>query len=216
MNRYNFIAFLICMFITGCGSHNIKKESPAATIAAKKHSNRKILIQPLDDIGENVIAFLDSNIARYYKATISVLPARRIPASAWYAPRHRFRADKILAFLRTFARAADTYVIGVTGKDISTSNGANPDWGVMGLGYQPGSCCVVSDYRLNKYPQSEWELHSKLLKVAIHELGHNFGLPHCPNEQCLMTDAKGKDRLNHEKDFCPKCAAYLHSGGFLK
>jgi archaemetzincin len=50
----------------------------------------------------------------------------------------------------------------------------------------------------------------RLLKEVAHELGHAFGLPHCPNPRCVMsfsntladTDYKGPG-------FCPQCAARL-------
>ncbi len=66
--------------------------------------------------------------------------------------------------------------------------------GIMGFGYLPGNACVISNYRLGKYPQTQIQLNEKLLKVALHELGHNFGLPHCPDEQCIMIEAKEKDK----------------------
>ena len=38
---------------------------------------------------------------------------------------------------------------------------------------------------------SEALVRERLWKVAIHELGHTLGLPHCPNNGCLMQDAHG-------------------------
>lgn len=194
------------------------KPQPAKQISPKPGTARKIkvLIQPLGGIRGSSINFLKANITDWYVAGIEVLPLKPLPEAAWYAPRKRYKADTLLAFLKAFSTGEGAYVLGVTDKDISTSNGANPDWGVMGLGYQPGQCCIISDYRLNKYPQTEKQLTERLLKVALHELGHNFGLLHCPETTCIMTDAKGKDRLNREQSFCPKCSAFLYSKGFLK
>ena len=57
----------------------------------------------------------------------------------------------------------------------------------MGLAYCPGNSCVVSDFRLKTKNKA---LHiARFKKVIIHELGHNFGLPHCPDKKCVMTDA---------------------------
>lgn len=79
----------------------------------------------------------------------------------------------------------------------------------MGLGYMPGNACVISTFRLKGNNQAE-----KLYKVAIHELGHTQGLPHCPDKSCFMRDAEGKDHLNEEVHFCPKCKAYLIKRGW--
>jgi archaemetzincin len=99
--------------------------------------------------------------------------------------------------------------VGLTNKDISTDNGNIPDWGVMGLGYQPGKSCVVSTFRLSKR-----NLKEQYFKVAIHELGHTQGLPHCPNKTCLMTDAEGKNNTDKENGFCEKCKAFLIAKGW--
>jgi archaemetzincin len=66
---------------------------------------------------------------------------------------------------------------------------------------------------LYKYPQTETQLLVKLLKVALHELGHNFGLPHCSNTTCIMADAKGKDHLENEVGFCIICRKNLATKG---
>jgi archaemetzincin len=84
------------------------------------------------------------------------------------------------------------------------------DWGVMGLGLQPGNACVISSFRLSKT-----DLRNQLFKVAIHELGHTQGLPHCRNLSCFMRDAEGKNPIDQETDFCPKCKAILKKKGWV-
>ncbi|MES2772873.1 MAG: matrixin family metalloprotease [Bacteroidota bacterium] len=207
----------VLFFLIGCNTPEIKVPRPKTIVSIPADGRKiQILIQPLNDISTAAISFLKNHIADSFKAVITVLPARELPANAYFAPGKRYKADSLLVFLKPFVSNVNTYVLGVTGKDISTRKGAFPNWGIMGLGYQPGQCCVISDYRLCKYPQTEMQLNERLLKVALHELGHNFGLPHCPDERCMMTDAKGKDKLNNEEGFCLKCSGYLHSKGFRK
>ena len=214
----SFIFILLAgAVLTGCKTPETKQPNTKTRISNPAAGRKiNILVLPLKDIGNTSIAFLKTNIATWYNAGITVLPVSDMPLTAWHAPRKRYKADSILVFLKSLVPNTDTYVLGVTGKDISTNNGENPFWGVMGLGYQPGHCCIISNYRLRKHPQTEKQLNERLLKVALHELGHNFGLPHCPEIHCLMTDAKGKDKLNDEKGFCFKCQDYLHEGGFIK
>ena len=99
--------------------------------------------------------------------------------------------------------------IGLTNKDISTDNGNIIDWGVMGLAYMPGKSCTVSPFRLSKK-----NINEQYFKVAIHELGHTQGLPHCLGVLCLMTDAKGKNKTDKEKGFCNKCKLFLINKGW--
>ncbi len=79
----------------------------------------------------------------------------------------------------------------------------------MGLGYQPGSACIVSTYRLSKT-----ERKVQLFKVAIHELGHTQGLAHCTEEFCYMRDAKGRNPTNEETQFCNSCSTKLKEKGW--
>lgn len=76
----------------------------------------------------------------------------------------------------------------------------------MGLGYRPGNACVASSFRLTKKNKTQ-QFH----KVALHELGHTQGLPHCPDKSCLMRDAEGGNPLDEEKAFCASCRQYLKS-----
>jgi archaemetzincin len=132
-----------------------------------------------------------------------------LPTAAFYSPRNRYRADSIINYLNGFG-SADTVIIGLTGKDISITKGTTPDWGVMGLGFQPGNACVVSTFRLSKA-----QLSDQLYKLSLHELGHTQGLPHCKNKTCLMRDAEGGNHLGEETGFCQSCRSFLKSKGWL-
>jgi archaemetzincin len=125
-----------------------------------------------------------------YNCTISeVQQMHNLPANAYYKPRNRYRATEILRYLDKL-RGHDKF-IGVTTKDISTTSGEVYDWGILGLGYQPGDACVISTFRL-KSPDKRL-FRERFVKVGLHELGHTMGLPHCDETpDCFMADARGK------------------------
>jgi archaemetzincin len=144
---------------------------------------------------------------RTYLDGIELMKPESMPAMAYYAPRKRYRADSLIHWMARRAAAGETW-LGITEQDISTTKEGNPDYGIMGLGFRPGKAAVASNYRLRKKDQ--------FYKVAIHELGHTLGLPHCGDESCYMRDAEGGDPTAHEKYFCTACQAFLKKKGWKR
>ena len=163
-----------------------------------------IQVQPIGKVRIHDVRTVVAALKLAFPIEVVVNKSRALPKSAYYPARKRYRADRLLDFLRG---DAGVKVLGITNVDISTTNGKVKDWGVFGLGSCPGRSCVVSTFRLRKRPQIDLNLR----KVAIHEVGHTFGLTHCPNRSCVMADAEGTIKsLYAESDrFCPKCAAKL-------
>jgi archaemetzincin len=167
-----------------------------------------IVIQPFSDVSPKHVDYVLKRIKKVYANTVLVKPIK-LPAQAWYPLRSRYRADSIYAYLSRRADARHV-IIGLTSKDISSKKGNIADWGVMGLGYQPGNACVVSVFRLNKK-----NLLDQFFKICVHELGHTQGLPHCENKTCYMLDAEGGNPTDRETGFCPKCKQILERKGWV-
>lgn len=164
--------------------------------------DKVIVIQPFGNFS-NVEAKLVFKEIQKINPKVILKKNIPFPLKTYYKPRNRYRADSIISFLSSKI-GKDSVMIGLCEKDISTTKGKIKDWGIMGLGYRPGNACVVSSYRLSKKNKTE-----QFYKVALHELGHTEGLPHCKNKTCLMRDAEGGNPLNEEKEFCISCKKYL-------
>jgi archaemetzincin len=191
--NHSFIGLILIVLIASCS-----RPAPA---------NRVVVVQPFGDFDPVLANKSFQQIRRLFQRTL-LRPSIKLPESAWYAPRARYRADELLRVLQTMV-SGDTVIIGMTSKDISTTKDGIKDWGIMGLGYRPGDACVVSTYRLAKV-----NLGDQFIKVAIHELGHTQGLPHCPVQTCFMRDAKGGNPLNEETGFCSSCKSFLIQKGW--
>ncbi len=133
----------------------------------------------------------------------------------------RYRADSIIRHLKTTKPDSIDYVVGLTAFDISTTkrdakgdilkpNHKYSDWGIFGLGYVSGPSCVISSYRLTTKNKNVF--YSRMKKVVIHELGHNLGLPHCKNKNCVMTDAVEKISTidNEGIELCEDCKGKIN------
>ena len=138
-----------------------------------------------------------------------------LPRAAWYAPRKRWRADVILEHLVTLVpeAPASTRVLGLTTKDISTTKGEHHDWGVFGLGYMPGRAAVISSHRLRRGTKDRERVRFRVASTAVHEVGHTFGLDHCPEARCVMQDAEGgiENTDTGTGQLGPECRAKLEA-----
>jgi archaemetzincin len=174
-----------------------------------KYSGKKITIdlQPFNDLPKEYVDRVHDELKKMY-SEIEIKKPIALPKSAWYEPRKRYRADSLIRYLSSITSEGHL-TIGLTTKDISTTNGDIKDWGIMGLGYCPGKSCVASSFRLKKEKKLE-----QLFKVSIHELGHTQGIPHCPVKTCYMQGAEGKNKTDSETGFCDKCKNVLIKAGW--
>lgn len=193
--------------LTLLGGCTEKSGHPPIASSSPSLTNQTIEIQPLGKIDKNLVACARDGLAAFYKAKVVVLPAKALPKNAFYAPRQRYRADKLISWLY---KGRGSIVVGLTSADISTTKRQYKDWGVFGLGYLGKGACVVSTYRLRR-GVSPALLRQRLVKVVNHEVGHNLGLPHCPSPGCMMNDAEGKVSTVDQENgkLCPSCRSKI-------
>ncbi len=153
--------------------------------------NRIIAIQSLGHVDENVLSLIERGITAMYNADVIILEKRGLPPGAYYRPGKRYRAEKLIRYLDRVTVGKYTKVVGITARDISTTKGKFADWGIFGLGSLGGKSCVVSTFRLRRGKKGRRMFSQRLIKVVNHELGHTFGIGHCPVKNCLMQDARG-------------------------
>ncbi len=150
-----------------------------------------IAIQPFAGFNVELTQLVAKNLSKEFGAAVKILPDKPLPKAAFYQPRSRYRADLLLDHLAGQIDPQHTKILGLTRKDISTTKGDVYDWGIFGLGSLGGEPCVVSSFRLRARGADEKLFRQRLVRVATHEIGHTLGLPHCPDPQCNMVDAKG-------------------------
>jgi archaemetzincin len=151
-------------------------------------------------------------IEAFYNAEVVDLGTRDLPTLAYYQPRNRYRADKLIDWLRETRPDSVDYIMALTASDISHTKGNIEDYGILGLAFCPGRSGVISMLRLSKGAKNQTHTMERFSKTVLHELGHNFGLPHCTHaKHCLMRDACGtvKTLDKEEKTVCGECRQML-------
>ncbi len=86
---------------------------------------------------------------------------------------------------------------------------------VFGEAQLEGKAAVVSSFRLRDelygLSRNPEKLKERLEKEAIHELGHTFGLIHCPAPNCVMYTSTYAEEIDFKsKDFCNSCFLILN------
>jgi archaemetzincin len=88
---------------------------------------------------------------------------------------------------------------------------------VFGEAQLDGHSALVSFHRLREefygLPANGSLLAERLVKEAVHELGHTFGLRHCLDWRCVMSSSHGVELLDVKgEEFCGPCARVVAGG----
>ncbi len=190
---------------------------PLGRVAAQGRRGRaRVVLVTLGEFPSALADAVTAGLEAELDVVVERLPARRLPRSADYPPRRRYRADRLLDHLRGLldGAPATTRVLGFTSVDISTTKPPHRDWGVFGLGELGGRACVISSFRLRRTARDDEHLRFRVVTTAVHEVGHTLGLAHCAEPRCVMNDAHGSivtvdTSTGH---LGPRCRAFVESG----
>jgi archaemetzincin len=135
---------------------------------------------------------------------VKTLPPMSTPAMAYDSLRRQYHSTRVLALLEEYAQTVQTdHVLGVASFDLYVP-GMNF---VFGEARCPGGAAVISTYRLRAKRLVDSDLlESRVLKEAVHEIGHMMGLRHCTEPSCVMYFSERlADTDRKVDDFCSEC-----------
>ncbi len=177
----------------------------------KLPKTKEILLVGFGDLDQEVLYQLSQDIRQNLPFETGKIGVQQdnleISSSAFDPSRQQYNANALLSILHSQS-FKKKHALGIAAKDLFVPR-LNFVFGVA----QRGGNAVVSTVRLKpefygKSPDGEL-FHERLLKEAIHELGHIFGLSHC-DDFCVMRFSNSLPETDTKPStFCQNCRSKL-------
>lgn len=169
----------------------------------------QIKIVPLGDVDHGLLEYLVLTLSGSFgtpcraQQSVCDLPA------AYSSTRRQFYSTQLLTTLKE-TDANGSKVLGVTDVDLFIPIFTF----VFGEAQVGGRAALMSTHRLRQefygLPSNNELLYTRAEKEATHELGHAFGLPHCPSFDCVMHFSNSVEQVDLKTcEFCQLCQAKL-------
>ena len=166
-----------------------------------------ILIVPIRPVDHAELTSLIAPLTSAFEQSVSIEESHYVdPAFAFDSYRNQFNSTSIIAALLESYPTHQGKIIGITTVDLFVPVLTY----VIGEAQLDGKVAVLSSFRLREElfgldPNPELE-HIRLLKEAVHELGHTFGLIHCHRPECVMHSSTSAEEIDVKgKNFCEEC-----------
>ncbi len=218
---------LPCLMLNACTTKPNSNSKPSISI--EKSRTMSVLIQPFGEVPLGYLQFVKSSLRNDF-SEVQILSKIELPQFAFVGFRKRYDANKMLKFLQELYEkrkySSGTFLVGITQKDIC-QNRQNPElwkgkkgfgspyYGIMGLGFRPHDKNGVPSLKvnINSTKRLKSDVKEQLDKLIKHEIGHNFGIPHCSDLHCIMRDAEGGNHFDEMYGFCKKCNSKFETCG---
>jgi archaemetzincin len=161
---------------------------------------------PVGKLDAGLLAELAPALANTFQVPCELLRAPLDPEFAFHGERQQYHSSEILARMRGLVTAATWRVLGVTAADLYIPILTF----VFGEAQMGGPCALVSLHRLRQefygLPKDEAILRQRLLKEAVHEVGHTVSLAHCTDYRCAMASSHAVEWIDLKESWlCQAC-----------
>ena len=170
----------------------------------------KIILKPIGSVETQVISELKERLKQTFGCPVETKPESGNLEQAYDPKCKQYLASKLLDDFKKSGVAKDEKVLGIVNVDLYA-----PDLSfVFGQADMDSGVAVISLHRLKPtYYGSSWDkaiYFDRAAKEAIHELGHTFGLEHCPDPKCVMHFSNSLADTDHKQAaFCGQCRPKL-------
>jgi len=168
--------------------------------------DKSIYILPLGNISLDFVEKLKSNLEEIFGFKIKLTNKREIPDYAYNKEKDKHNGRIILNELAKVNFENCEKILAITNEDLFIEDLSH----IFGQAELSGKVCLFSINRLNpefyKEESNKNLFYDRILKEAIHELGHTFSLKHCQNKKCVMCFSNNIEEVDIKKsEFCEDC-----------
>ncbi len=172
-------------------------------------SENNILICPVRIRDDALFKLIRRKIEKVFGCVAEVTELLDDVNFSYDPARDQYHSTRILAYLKKAAPDHALKIVAITDVDLYIPILTY----VYGEAQLSGRAAIVSTYRLNENHSpivSNETARQRIVKETIHELGHTFGLRHCPEHACIMHYCRSIEDVDRKSDgFCRYCTVLL-------
>jgi archaemetzincin len=161
---------------------------------------------PIGNLDERLLKTLAPTLAESFRVSCRILDSPLNPEFAFHPERGQYHSSELLQIMQSYAAEGSWRMLGITAVDLYIPILTF----VFGEAQVGGPCAVVSFHRLTQQfyglPHDHVLLTERLVKEAVHEVGHTFDLTHCEDYSCAMAPSHAVEWIDlKDKTLCPSC-----------
>ncbi len=171
-------------------------------------SQDNIIIAPIGNLEAKLMDRVAKEVHRFFGYRTDIQPLLTNVDFAFASNRRQYYSTPILERLSDLAPPHTIKILAVTGVDLFIPILTH----VYGEAQLGGKSCIISTSRLAEgLGLGVWEPFSRrVVKEAIHELGHTFNLRHCNDRSCGMHYCRTIEDVDRKSgQFCRYCRILL-------
>lgn len=155
---------------------------------------------------DGLLRELAPRLAQAASVPCEIFPYQLDPGFAFHGERQQYHSSEILRRMQEHVQPHTWRVLGVTAVDLYIPILTF----VFGEAQMGGPCALLSAHRLRQefygLPEDKDLLLQRMLKEAVHELGHTLDLTHCDDYSCVMAPSHAVEWIDlKESSLCRVC-----------
>lgn len=161
---------------------------------------------PIGGLESGLLRRLAPAMANTFRVPCELLARPLDPAFSYHRERQQYHSSEILQAMQHRLEPTSWRVLAVADVDLYIPILTF----VFGEAQMGGPCAVVSTHRLRQefygLPADPAALDQRLLKEAVHEIGHTLELTHCEDYECAMAPSHAVEWIDlKESMLCSAC-----------